>query len=210
MALEPIDQGYTYPVSDLATEMGQIIDKGCEIGLHGGHTAYNNLNEIQKEKLALEGVLGKKVIGYRNHFLQFKVPDTWEYLSKAGFAYDTTLGYADCAGFRNGMCHPFRPFNLNTNKDIDILEIPLMLMDNTLGPTYMRLNSAISWDLTKSIIDTVERNQGVFTILWHNHTIADSHSKIYEKILKYCYDKKAWLTDGRSIFQWMVIQNGKL
>jgi len=39
-------------------------------------------------------VLGKKAIGYRNHFLKFKVPDTWTLLEKAGFKYDTTFGYA--------------------------------------------------------------------------------------------------------------------
>ena len=110
----------------------KIIDRGWEVGLHGGHTAYLNAQEMKIKKERLEKVTHQPVLGYRNHYLRFKVPDTWEYLSKAGFQYDTTLGYADCAGFRNGMCHPFRPFNLNTNHEIDILEIPLTVMDGSL------------------------------------------------------------------------------
>jgi hypothetical protein len=38
----------------------------------------------------LESVLEKEVVGFRNHFLRFRIPDTWELLSKAGFKYDTT------------------------------------------------------------------------------------------------------------------------
>lgn len=60
------------------------------------------LKILKKKKRRLEEVLGKKVVGYRNHYLRFRVPDTWELLSKAGFKYDTTFGYSDCAGFRNG------------------------------------------------------------------------------------------------------------
>jgi hypothetical protein len=46
--------------------------------------------------------------------------------------YDTTFGYNDLVGFRNGMCYPFRPYNLNTASEVNILEIPLALMDGTL------------------------------------------------------------------------------
>jgi len=82
--------------------------------------------------MKLEKVLGKKIVGYRNHYLKFKVPETWGLPKEAGFKYDTTLGYADCVGFRNGMCHPFKPFDLNINSYINILEIPLIIMDRTL------------------------------------------------------------------------------
>ena len=51
------------------------------------------------------------MIGYRNHYLRFKLPETWKYLADAGFEYDTTLGYSNALGYRNGMCHPFRPYD---------------------------------------------------------------------------------------------------
>ncbi|MCD5401167.1 polysaccharide deacetylase family protein, partial [candidate division NPL-UPA2 bacterium] len=124
LALNEKDRDFNFKVEDLEQELRHIVENGWEVGLHGGHKAYNNLDEIVKEKERLEKVLGKKVVGYRNHYLRFRVPETWELLSKVGFKYDTTFGYADCVGFRNGMCHPFKPFNLNTNKEINILEIP--------------------------------------------------------------------------------------
>ena len=119
----------------------------------------------------------------------FKVPDTWELLSRAGFKYDTTFAYADCVGFRNGMCHPFKPFNLNTNKEIDILEIPLTIMDATIF-LHMNIDQKRAWDLTKQLIDTVEQYNGVITILFHNDTYKlEENLKFYEKLLKYCSEK---------------------
>ena len=96
MALDNESFDFNYKIEDLFPELGIIGDKGWEVGLHGGYEAYDDLNKIRIEKKRLERVLGKKVSGYRNHYLRFKIPDTWELLNKAGFKYDTTLGYPDC------------------------------------------------------------------------------------------------------------------
>ena len=117
------DIDFNFEIEDLEHEIGIIRDRGWEVGLHGGHNAYNNFEEIKKEKNKIERVLNKKVVGYRNYFLRFKVPDAWELLSKAGFKYDTTLGYADMVRFRNGMCHPFKPFNLRINREIVMIKL---------------------------------------------------------------------------------------
>lgn len=198
LALNKDDPDFNFKIEDLEHEIANIVDSGWEVGLHGGHETYNNLDELIKEKKNLEKVLGKKVTGFRNHYLKFKVPDTWEILSKSGFKYDTTFGYADCVGFRNGMCHPFKPFNLNTNRSIDILEIPLTIMDTTLY-NYMKLDIKSAWDITRLLIDTVEKNNGVITILWHNTYMIGENLKFYENILKYCYEKGAWMTSGNEI-----------
>ncbi|MGP8337637.1 MAG: polysaccharide deacetylase family protein, partial [Methanosarcinaceae archaeon] len=174
------NQDYSYEIENLKDEIAYISNNGWEMGLHGGHESYNDLEDLKKKKEKLENVLGKKVIGYRNHYLRFKTPDTWEILSKAGFKYDTTFGYNDCSGFRNGMCHPFKPFNLNTGKEIEILEIPLTIMDCTLFGDYMRLDFNKSWELTKQLIDTVESYNGVITILWHNTYMQDDNLKFYK------------------------------
>ena len=201
LALDKVDLDFNFRIEDLEYEIGNIADNGWEVGLHGGHEAYNNLDEIKEKKKRLEKVLGKKMTGYRNHYLKFKVPDTWELLSKAGFKYDTTFSYADMVGFRNGMCHPFKPFNLDTNEEIDILEIPLTIMDRTLFD-YMQLDMEGAWEITKLLIDRVEKYNGVLTILWHNTYMVGENLKFYEKILKYCYEKDAWMTSGEEIWKW--------
>lgn len=206
LSLSKSDKDFNYELEDLEHELGNIIDCDWEVGLHGGHNAYNSLDQLKIEKTNLEILLGKNVIGYRNHFLKFKVPYTWELLSKAGFKYDATFGYADCVGFRNGMCHPFKPFNLNTNNTIDMLEIPLTIMDCTLFD-YMKQDIKGAWETTKMLIDTVEKYNGVITILWHNTYMLGDKLRFYDKILKYCSGKNAWLTSGANIYNWWSRDN---
>jgi peptidoglycan/xylan/chitin deacetylase (PgdA/CDA1 family) len=202
LALDPCDQDYEYKIEHLEHDMGIIQDRGWEIGLHAGHQGYRDLNKLRTEKKNLEKVINHSVIGCRNHFLNFIVPDTWELLREAGFAYDCSFGYADCAGFRNGMCHPFKPYNLQNEKIIDILEIPLVIMDISLFEHYMRLDMGGAWELTRRLIDTVAGYHGVITMVWHNTTLAGEQRTFYEKILNYCSEKNAWITSGEQIFTW--------
>ena len=200
---------FRYHIEDLEDELGQITDKGWEVGLHGGYYAYDNLEEILVEKKRLEQVLGGKVTGYRNHYLRFKVPDSWEYLAKAGFKYDTTFGYNEMVGFKNGMCHPFRPYNLQSGREVNILEIPLTIMDSTLFEMVTSYNEA--WDLAKRLVDTVASCHGVFTLNWHSDSFTcpfkERRPELYEKILKYCSDQQAWLTNGAALWRWWTHDN---
>jgi peptidoglycan/xylan/chitin deacetylase (PgdA/CDA1 family) len=195
---------FRYDIEDLENEVSQITDRGSEVGLHGGYYAYHDLGEILKEKKRLEKVAGKQIMGYRNHYLRFHVPDSWELLKRAGFLYDSTLGYNEAAGFRNGMCHPFHPYNLNTRSEIDILEIPLALMDCTLFESTQSFNDA--WALAKRVIDTVISYRGVLCVNWHSNNFNCPFRKkwelLYDKLLDYCYHKNAWMTSGEQIHSW--------
>lgn len=190
-----------YNIEDLESDLGYITDKGWEVGLHGGYYSYNSPESIKLEKRRLEKVLGKSIYGYRNHWLCFQVPDTWEYLRDAGFKYDTTLGYNDVVGFRNGMCHPFKPYNRKTGKVVDILEIPLTIMDSSLFGSIGSPGKA--WETAKQLIDTVEQCHGVITVLWHNNVFSSAYRSdwkiLYNKILEYCHSKNAWITSGEEV-----------
>lgn len=205
LALKPGEQDFNYNVGNLKDELKEIDTRGWEVGLHGGHQAWNSFDKLIEEKERLEAEFGKPVIGYRNHYLHFKVPDTWEYLAKAGIKYDTTFGYADCVGFRNGMCHPYCPYNMNTKKYIDIMEIPLVVMDVTLFG-YMHLTKEDAFNLVKKLIDIVSELNGVFTLLWHNSYLIEGtwQHEMYENILSYCQEKNAWMTSGKEIYEWVM------
>jgi peptidoglycan/xylan/chitin deacetylase (PgdA/CDA1 family) len=195
---------FRYNIEDIGAELGTILDNGCEVGLHGGYYAFICLDEMKKEKRRLEKILGRKIIGYRNHYLRIRVPDTWELLAEAGFKYDTTLGYNDMVGFRNGLCHPFNPYNRNNNKYIDILELNLNIMDGTLFSSASTLEDA--WNVTKHLIDITKKYNGVLTLLWHNSSFNCPFRKemelFYEKILKYGKSQGAWMTSGKEICSW--------
>jgi peptidoglycan/xylan/chitin deacetylase (PgdA/CDA1 family) len=192
----------TYDIDDVGAELGYLSDMGWEIGLHGGFYVFNDPEELEKEKEVLEKALGEKIIGIRMHFLRFEVPETWKLIANLGFKYDSTFGYPDMPGFRNGMCHPFRPYDLRTENEIDILEIPLNIIDGTLFG-YLHLEPIQAWKTIEKLIEVTERNRGVITILWHNHTFDEIYwkqwSKVYEKTLQLLEKKNAWMTSGKEI-----------
>jgi peptidoglycan/xylan/chitin deacetylase (PgdA/CDA1 family) len=193
---------FRYKLEDAAEIIKQIEDEGFEIGLHGGYYAYNDQQEILAEKTRLEKLTKGKIIGYRNHYLKFDVPTTWHLLKKAGFSYDATLGYNTGNGFRNGMCHPYKPYDRNNEKFIDLIEIPLIVMDSAFqkGPTE------VHWKEVERLINEVERNQGVLTVNFHNDVFHSSYKsgfmKIYEKLLTEGKRRNAWITNGAEIFNW--------
>jgi hypothetical protein len=107
------------------------------------------------------------------------------------------------------MCHPFRPFNLNKGKPVDIIEIPQIIMDDSLSDTYMRLDPDRAWEITRGLIDTVATCHGVITLLWHNYSFIGEQRTFYEKILNYCAGKDAWMESGEQISRWWK-QNVKI
>jgi len=109
-------------------EIGRIRDK-VEFGLHTGYYSYDDLGLIIEEKKRVEELVGKRIYGVRNHYLNFKVPSTWRLLVSAGFLYDTTLGFNKGFGYWNKMCHPYIPYDPGRKEWISIWELPLTIMD---------------------------------------------------------------------------------
>jgi len=198
LSLTQGEHDFNYDPKEIKEIFELIKNNDGEIGLHGGHMAYNDPAKMESEKTLLEYAANKKVNGYRNHYLKFQTPATWEYLNDAGFIYDTTFGYADNAGFRNGMCHPFQPYSLTRNGFLDIFELPLVIMDVTLW-RYMKLSQAQQYALCTALIDTVAECNGVLTLLWHNTQMCGYEGELYGRILEYANAKNAWMTSAIEI-----------
>ena len=199
---------FRYRTDEVEADIGDIADRGWEVGLHGGYYAYDRPDLIREEKRRLDRVLGRPSVGYRNHYLMFRVPETWEHLAAAGFRYDTTIGYNDVIGFASGACHPYRPYDARSGRWIDILELPLAIMDGGLCDSYR--SPAAAFEAAKLVLRRVEDLGGVATLLWHNSTFdcpfrAD-REKLYGKILGYCRDRGAWMASGDEICDWWMGQ----
>ncbi len=207
LALEKGEPDFNYKIETQTEIFKAIKNAGSEIGMHGGHQAYNDINKIANEREKLETTLGEKVVGYRNHYLRFKTPDTWKHLHSLGFKYDTTFGFADMPGFRNGLCYPFRPYDLQTNSFIDILEIPLIVMDVTFFK-YLGLTVVDSFRLFEKLYEEVKNCNGVLTVLWHNNCVTDDYLKLYNLVFsKIISDNDAWITTSATLADWWKENN---
>jgi hypothetical protein len=144
-----------------------LLDGGGEVGLHGSYTAAADLSLLAEEKRVLEALAGR-IDGHRYHYLRVDVEENLVPLAGLGFRYDTSLGFADAPGFRAGIAHPFRPWDWAADAPARLVEIPLAVMDGTLGEErYLGLSAAESERRLDAIVDWAATHGGGFSVLWH-------------------------------------------
>lgn len=164
----------------------RIQTAGNEIALHPGYASYDDPKLIAREKQSLEVLAGATITGSRNHFLQFKMPDTFRRLSSLGFTYDSTLGFHDREGFRCGICTPYKPYDVHFREEIDIIEVPLVVMDGTLRQNR-RQSPGEALGTIENLIRRVSSCAGVITLNWHNSFLGECKREwrdVYEQSLE--------------------------
>ena len=144
-----------------------LRESGAEIGLHGSYTAADDPELLGEEKQALERLAGP-LAGHRYHYLRVDPHRNLAPLEALGFHYDTTLGFADALGFRAGIAHPFRPWDVERDRPLDLFEIPLAAMDVTLAEErYLGLPARAAAPRLARLLDWASEHGGAFSILWH-------------------------------------------
>lgn len=145
-----------------------LLDGSAEVALHGSYSAADDGDRLAAEKERLERLAGP-VRGQRYHFLRLDPHKNLSHLDAAGFAYDSTLGFNDAPGFRAGIAHPFRPWNLEGNEPHDIVEVPLAAMDVTLSAErYLNLSTGHAHERLRTLLDWAAEHGGGFAVLWHS------------------------------------------
>ncbi len=175
------DEGY-WESNLLGKKLVQMVkDRGHEVGFHPGYETHDNLELLVTEKGKLEKLLAMSAFGGRQHYLRFRVPATWRSWEQAGLQYDSTLGFPEHEGFRCGTCHPYHPFDLEQNREMAIVEIPLIVMDVTLI-SYQKLSPEQAQQSIRQLAHRCAEVGGIFTLLWHNTTWDRTRSALDEMV----------------------------
>lgn len=180
-----------YNIKDIKIQnlIKKINDRGHLVGLHPSYDCYLKPELIKKELNELKNsfnllVINQKNITTRMHYLRWKTPDTLVNLNNSGIKRDTTLGYAEYAGFRCGTCHSFQGYDLISHKKLDIIIEPLIVMDGTLfSKKYMNLNYKSAFNYATDLKKKCKKMNGQFNILWHNSFFQDLKQKEFYKNL---------------------------
>jgi len=176
------DNGYDPRHPKVRGVVQWLDDHGVETGVHPSYASYLSPARLLEEVQILKEVLGKKQLGGRQHYLRWS-PETWRHWEMCGLAYDSTVGYADRIGFRAGTCFPYRPWLLQQNREAQLTEIPLIVMEKTLME-YMGLTPQKSIEAILGCVAHCRAVGGVFTLLWHNSSLSKAkYSAAYSEVL---------------------------
>ncbi len=162
--------------------------KNAEVGIHPSFNSNKNFNKLKKEVYQFSELINSKVEKSRQHYLIIKLPDTFQRLTESGIREDYSLGYSSAAGFRAGICNPFKFYDLSTEKETNLVLVPFHIMDITLRE-YMKLEPDEAVNTIRNIVLQVKDVKGTFVSLWHNESLSDvgqwkGWRKVYEEMLK--------------------------
>ena len=187
-----IDGSYNINHPLIRQLLRRIHQRGHEIGLHTSYNTYRDPLQTKKEFEILKQACTEEGIqqerwGGRQHYLRWKTPTTFQNWANAGLDYDTTLSFADVAGFRCGVCYEFPTFNLKKRQPLKLTEYPLIVMECTvIDQRYMNLgledDGALQTMATYK--QRCQRFNGDFTLLWHNSRLIDRRElTLYNEII---------------------------
>jgi hypothetical protein len=150
--------------------ISELRARGCEIGLHASFNSPVETARLAQEKARIEEAAGAPIAGNRSHYWRLdptKPHETLVALERAGFLYDTTLGYEFYPGFRRGVCHPYYPWHPAERRTLGILEFAPTWMDNQYDGRLPENGIADPIAHAKGLLALIEKTGGVAVIDYH-------------------------------------------
>jgi hypothetical protein len=187
-----------YALADISEDLNKLLSAKREIAVHG-IDAWRDSTKGRDEREEVQKITRDREMGVRMHWLYFdsKSPST---LEKAGFSYDSTIGYNETIGYRAGTTQVFK------HPDVDqLLELPLHVMDTALFyPPYMNLATHQAKAAVLPLIENVMRFGGVLTINWHDRSLGPERlwGDAYKALLTDLRTRTPWFATGSQTVCW--------
>jgi hypothetical protein len=194
-----------YSLADIADDLKKLLAANKEIAVHG-IDAWRDSAKGRDERERIQQVTGSSdETGVRMHWLYFdsQAPLT---LEKAGFSYDSTVGYNETIGYRAGTAQVFK------HPDVDhLLELPLHIMDTALFyPSYMNLSEEQAGAAMLPLIENAARFGGVVTINWHDRSLGPERlwDDAYANLLSDLRARTPWFATAAQTVAWFRKRRG--
>jgi hypothetical protein len=171
--------------------MKRISDRGHALGLHPSYFTMGDPERLKREfdlLLSTADGLGiqQSVWGGRQHYLRWRVQDSWSAWQEAGLHYDSSVGFNSRFGFRAGTCHAYAAWDHASRKPMALMERPLIVMDVARIPTEFDIETLE--DTCQDIRDLsllCKRHGGEMVLLWHNSSVLTTrHRRIFSTAIE--------------------------
>jgi hypothetical protein len=187
-----------YRLQEIVAELADAVRRKFPVALHASYSSIVENKSLSSEAHLLRES-GFNVQGSRQHWLRFDYHETlFRAVEEAGLAYDSSLGFPEMCGFRNGASFAFPPYDFSKETAHNFLEIPLVLMDGSLA-AMARENRQDPQAIADSILSTSRKwGWGGISVLWHNPMEAIQVPERINKVFWECSAKRK-----KSSEEWM-------
>ncbi len=187
-----------YEVADLTERTATLQQHGCELGVHG-IDAWHSVEKGRTELAKVAKSIDNSPVGIRMHWL-LQDSKTPLVLDESGYAYDSTSGYNETIGYRNGTSQVFRPLGADT-----LLELPLHIQDGALFyPHNLNLTESEAEKRCHSLLKNSHEFGGVLTLLWHDRSHAAERfwGGFYIKLVQTLKSSGVWFATCTQAVEW--------
>ncbi|GAC1635135.1 MAG: hypothetical protein NVS9B14_12000 [Candidatus Acidiferrum sp.] len=188
-----------YSLESIAPHLSKAVASGMSLGLHGSYRSVMEDRSLGSEAATLGERLGKWPRANRQHWLRFESHRAlFREVETGGMLADSSLGFPESVGFRNGANFAFPPYDFARECPHRFLEIPLILMDGGLE-AEARNSRQDPQAIAEEILDASNRiGWGGISILWHNPmeplSVPRESNKVFWRLAaKRHASKEAWL-----------------
>lgn len=167
---------YDKPVPWQSAPLQAVIRRCAEkarVGIHPGVASVDDHRLLATECARLSAITDAPVTRSRQHYLAFRLPDSYRNLLALEVAEEHSMGFADCIGFRAGTSRSFPWYDL-PNEQMTMLKVhPFAAMDATLN-RYMKLTPDAALERLQQLSSSLRGCGGQLTLLWHNETVSET------------------------------------
>jgi hypothetical protein len=194
----PKRRGAKYDFSEITGQVRDLVNQGCEVGLHG-IDAWQDAAKAEIEAALIRDAVGKPEIGVRMHWLYFDQQSP-KALEEAGFSYDSTFGYNDAVGFRAGTAQVF-----SIPPADSFLELPLTVQDTALFyPGRMHLSESKAMESCRQLMRQLVCYGGSMTVNWHTRSLSPERlwGDFYREFIGEMKKNRVWFGTAGQVVEW--------
>ncbi len=168
----PYDSRFTWRLPALRGLIRDIQEQGYRLGMHPSFGTMEDPPALEAEVDRLRALTGEAVTHSRQHFLRYRLPQTFRALLAAGIRHEYSLCRGHEGGFPWGMAVPFPWYDLAAETETALWLHPTLLMDRSLL-SYRQLSPEAAITAADSLWQTTREVGGTFTLLLHNEVLSE-------------------------------------
>lgn len=161
------------PKNEIYNSLIINVLKKHPVGIHPSYYASASKQILTTEVEQLAHISNEKVKVSRFHFLKFKLPYSYNYLSECQITEDYSMAYATKIGFRASTCKGFNFFNLIENKSYPLEIFSPCVMDVTLKNAH-QFEPTDALKAIQNLKNEVKKVGGNFISIWHNSSLSNT------------------------------------
>lgn len=162
--IPPENKGFRRIVQNLSAH-------GHRIGLHPSYGSFGNAETLRREMECLTVMSGNEIRISRQHFLRFRLPETYRMLIECGLKEDHSMGWSEIPGFRAGTAENFYWYDLYEEKSTELLIRPFCAMD-VAYKNFLALDVQDTLKESQTLMDICKLYRLPFTFVFHNESLS--------------------------------------